>query len=44
VLGVTKMQHHLSTLEKQNEDTNRLLTSIEEELKKINQNKDSSKS
>jgi hypothetical protein len=37
VMGIAKIQHHLTSLEKKSEDTNRLLTSIDEQLKKLNE-------
>jgi hypothetical protein len=40
VMGITKIQRHLETLEKQTEDANRLLTSIDDQLKKSGQNKE----
>jgi hypothetical protein len=39
VMGVTKIHQHLASLEKKGEDTNRLLSSIDEQLKKLNQDK-----
>jgi hypothetical protein len=43
ILGLPRMQHHLKKLEEQSENTNRLLTSIEEQLKKLNENKNNGK-
>jgi hypothetical protein len=43
VLGITKLQHNLETLCKNCEDTNRLLASIDDHLKKLNQPKEPDK-
>lgn len=37
VLGITKLQHNLEMLEKKTEETNRLLASIKDLLKKTDQ-------